>query len=220
MRIQIGNEIIELKTPDIKGKAIVGIAFAILLVAAILTSFYTVKVEEEGVVMRFGKHVDTVSPGLHFKMPFGIDQVIPVPTKRQLTQEFGFETAQGARNFYKHTNAREMEFEKNMVTGDLNAVLVEWVVQYHIAEADNFLFRVRDPDETLRDASESIMRQIVGDRTVDEVITVGRQEIGDQSEVMLQELIALYGLGFEVDQVQLLNVDPPTPVQASFIEVK
>jgi membrane protease subunit HflK len=112
-----------------------------------------------------------------------------------------------------------MELEKNMVTGDLNAALVEWVIQYRITEPEKYLFRVRNPEETLRAASESVMREVVGDRTVDEVITIGRQEIESECTEKLKALVTLYELGITIDQIQLKNVDPPQPVQASFNEV-
>ncbi|MDF1860422.1 MAG: FtsH protease activity modulator HflK [Verrucomicrobiales bacterium] len=218
MRIQIGNEVVEIKTPDVNGKAILGIAAAMLLLAAAFTSFYTVQVEEAGIVLRFGKHVDTKDPGLHFKLPFGIDEVITVPVRRQQKQEFGFGTA-GNSNASQYVSPGEMELEKNMVTGDLNSALVEWVIQYRISDPGKYLFKVRNADATLRDASESIMRQVVGDRTVDEVITIGRQEIESECNQKLRELVDLYELGISIDQVQLKNVNPPMPVQGSFNEV-
>jgi membrane protease subunit HflK len=130
--------------------------------------------------------------------------------------EFGFYTPQYT-NQYQIGN--EPDREKAMVTGDLNAALVEWVVQYRINEPKKYLFDVRDPAQTLRDLSEAAMREVVGDRTVDEVITVGRQEIEIAALSRLQELVAKYQLGVVVDQVQLKNVNPPQPVQASFNEV-
>lgn len=218
MRIQIGEEIVEIKPPSVSGKTLLGIVVAILLVIAAFGVVYTVEVEEEGVVLRFGEHIDTVQPGLHFKLPFGIDEVYRVPTGRQQKQEFGFGTT-GATNPYQWTDQREMGLEKNMVTGDLNSALVEWVIQYRITEPENYLFKVRNADATLRDASESVMRQVVGDRTVDEVITIGRQEIESECNEKLKQLVALYELGITINQVQLKNVNPPEPVQASFNEV-
>jgi membrane protease subunit HflK len=106
-----------------------------------------------------------------------------------------------------------------MVTGDLNTALVEWVVQYRIADPENFLFKVREPHETLRAVSESVMREVVGDRTVDEVITVGRQEIEVEALARMQALATRYEMGVSIDQVQLKNINPPGPVQASFNEV-
>lgn len=218
MRIQVGNEIVELKPPSFSGKAVFGAIAAVVLIIAGLGSFYTVQVEEAGLVLRFGEHIETVEPGLHFKLPFGIDQVITVPVRRQQKQEFGFGTA-GNSNPNQWSSPGEMELEKNMVTGDLNAALVEWVVQYRITEPEKYLFRVRNADATLRDASESVMREVVGDRTVDEVITIGRQEIESEANEKLKKLVNLYELGIMIDQIQLKNVDPPQPVQASFNEV-
>ena len=106
-----------------------------------------------------------------------------------------------------------------MVTGDLNAALVEWVVQYRIADPFKFLFEVREPRETLRYVSESVMREVVGDRTVDEVITIGRQEIETEALVKMQALTSKYVMGISIDQVQLKNINPPKPVQESFNEV-
>ena len=179
---------------------------------------YSVQAEEEGIVMRFGKYVKTVQPGLRFKLPFGIDRVEFVAVRRQLKQEFGFGT-EGATNRSQLTSGSEQDQEKQMVTGDLNSALVEWVIQYRIEKPIEYLFNVRNADDTLRHASEAIMREVVGDRTVDEVITVGRQEIESESLKKLQDLVRRYGMGISIDQVQLKNVNPPEPVQSSFNEV-
>ncbi|HRQ88010.1 MAG TPA: FtsH protease activity modulator HflK [Bacteroidia bacterium] len=218
MRIQIGRDVFELNPPKfLKGKGLVVVAAALIGLIGMGGAIYTVEVEEQGVVLRFGAHIKTVPPGLHFKLPFGIDQVITVPVTRQLKEEFGFGSSQQGR--WSTHSSDESEFERNMVTGDLNSVLVEWVVQYRITDPENYLFRVRNADATLRHASESVMRRVVGDRTVDEVITVGRQEIETECSAKLKELVELYGLGITIDQVQLKDVDPPVAVQASFNEV-
>ena len=194
----------------------VGALLIVLLMAALLTSYYTVGAESEGVVLRFGKFFKTVEPGLHFKLPFGIDTVTVLPTRRQLKLEFGFSTA-------GYTNplqvGQDPEEEKSMVTGDLNAALVEWVVQYRIEDPRQYLFDVRNPEGTLRDLSEAAMREVIGDRTVDELITIGRQDIEIEALARMQDLSKRYHLGIRVDQVQLKNVNPPTQVQASFNEV-
>ncbi len=218
MRIQVGNEIVELKLPESLGKMIIIGPLALIAIVAAFSCFYTVQADEAGVVLRFGKNIQTVDPGLHFKLPFGIDQVTTVPVRRQQKQEFGFGT-QGNTNSRQWSSQQEMDMEKNMVTGDLNTALVEWVIQYRVTNPENYLFKVRNADDTLRDASESVMREVVGDRTVDEVITVGRQEIESECNLKLKELVDLYELGISIDQVQLKNVDPPEPVQASFNEV-
>jgi len=196
---------------------LIGAAFVVLVVLIVLwTSYYTVAAESEGVVLRFGKFLKTVEPGLHFKLPLGIDEVNVLPTRRQLKLEFGFYTS-GYTNPAQPTQ-QQVE-EKSMVTGDLNAALVEWVVQYRIDEPKEYLFDVRNPDMTLRDLSEAAMREVIGDRTVDEVITIGRQDIEISALLRMQELAKRYKLGVRVDQVQLKNVNPPREVQASFNEV-
>lgn len=189
--------------------------FLVVLIGAVLfSSIYTIDPEEAGVVLRFGKFVRTSNPGLHFKAPLGIERVIKLPVQRQLKQEFGFQSERS------NTRApRSTQGESNMLTGDLNAAVVEWVVQYRIDDPQQFLFRVRNVEETLRDMSEAVMRQVVGDRTVDEVLTVGRQEVADLAELKLQELCDQYENGIKIEQVVLQDVNPPNQVKASFNEV-
>jgi membrane protease subunit HflK len=205
-----------LQLPHIPVRLIAGVVAVILLIALGWTSCYTVQAESEGVVLRFGKFLKTVEPGLQFKLPFGIDQVTVLPTRRQLKLEFGFVTP-GYTNIDQP--ATDVEEERSMVTGDLNAALVEWVVQYRIDDPKQYLFDVRNPGQTLRDLSEAAMREVIGDRTVDEVITIGRQDIEISALARMQELAKRYKLGVRVDQVQLKNVNPPAEVQASFNEV-
>ncbi len=182
------------------------------------TAYYTVPSDSVAVVQRFGKYLKEVPPGLHFKLPLGIDTATIVPVKRQLKQEFGF-TTPGASDPYQSPGLADEELETQMVTGDLNAALVEWVVQYRISDPVKFLFEVREPSETLRYVSESVMREVVGDRTVDEVITIGRQEIETEALTKMQALSTKYAMGISIDQVQLKNINPPEPVQESFNEV-
>lgn len=193
-------------------------ATALVIVFILLSSLYTVPTESQAVVVRYGKIIKTAEPGLHWKLPLGIDRHFPVQVRRQLKLEFGFGTA-GATNVSQASDPNEWDAERSMVTGDLNAVLVEWVIQYRIDDPAQFLFAVREPEATLRDLSESVMREIVGDRTVDEVITFGRQEIEAQAVAKLQEVASSYDMGLMIDQVQLKNVNPPQRVQASFNEV-
>jgi membrane protease subunit HflK len=195
---------------------VIGVLLIFLLIVVLLTSSYTVGAESEGVVLRFGKFFKTVEPGLHFKLPLGIDAVTVLPIRRQLKLEFGFTTA-GYTNPIQA--GQDPEEEKSMVTGDLNAALVEWVVQYRIEDPRQYLFDVRNPEGTLRDLSEAAMREVIGDRTVDELITIGRQDIEIEALARMQELSKRYQLGIRVDQVQLKNVNPPSQVQASFNEV-
>ena len=193
-----------------------GLALLVLLAAGLARGVYTVGPESVGVIQRFGRFVGTVGPWLRFKLPFGIDTVTIVPVKRQLKMEFGFGTP-GANDFSQVS--RQPGLESDMVTGDLNAAHVEWVVQYEISDPEAYLFNMREPAATLRDLAESVMREVVGDRTVDEVLTIGRQGIETDSMSRLTALVQELSMGLKVQQVQLKNVHPPTPVQSSFDEV-
>ncbi|WP_205927434.1 FtsH protease activity modulator HflK [Rhizobium sp. P32RR-XVIII] len=192
-----------------------GVALVALLA---WTALYTVPSDSVAVVQRFGRYLKDVPSGLHLKLPMGIDAATIVPVKRQLKQEFGF-TTPGAADPYQSPQLQEATRETQMVTGDLNAALVEWVVQYRISDPVKFLFEVREPSGTLRSVSESVMREVVGDRTVDEVITIGRQEIESEALTKMQALSTKYAMGISIDQVQLKNINPPEPVQESFNEV-
>ena len=198
-------------------RGIITLVIIALIALGAWTAYYTVPSDSVAVVQRFGKYLKNVPPGLHFKLPLGIDKASIVPVKRQLKQEFGFSTP-GASDPYQSPRG-DGKRETEMVTGDLNAALVEWVVQYRISDPVNYLFEVREPSETLRYVSESVMREVVGDRTVDEVITIGRQEIENEALAKMQELSTKYIMGISIDQVQLKNINPPLPVQESFNEV-
>lgn len=204
--------------PGSGGRGFVVIAALLLTGLGAWTSYYTVPSDSVAVVQRFGKYLTQVPPGLHFKIPLGVDEATIVPVKRQLKQEFGFSTP-GATDSFQSPRTRDARRETEMVTGDLNAALVEWVIQYRISDPVKFLFEVREPGETLRYVSESVMREVVGDRTVDEVITIGRQEIESEALIKMQALSTKYAMGISIDQVQLKNINPPRPVQESFNEV-
>lgn len=194
-----------------------GVVALILLLVTALSSFYTIAPEELGILLRLGRYRGTehdAGPGLHFKLPF-IDTVMKLPVQRQLKAEFGFRTeAVGVRSDFA-----SVPDEANMLTGDLNVAVVEWVVQYRIVDPYRYLFKVRNVESTFRDMSEAVMRKVVGDRTVTEALTVGRAEIADEVKVKLQELAERYQTGIRVDQVVLQGVDPPDLVRASFNEV-
>ena len=195
------------------------IAVTVLLLGwALYSSIFTVPAESVGVLQRFGHYHDEVNPGLHFKMPFGVDRITLVPVKRQLKEEFGFATP-GAGFADQSSPPQQWELETTMVTGDLNTALVEWIIQFRIEQSFDFLFKVRNPGATLRDVSESVMREVIGDRTVDEVLTIGRQDIESTAQIKLQELVNKYEMGLRIDQVQQKNVNPPRPVQESFDRV-
>jgi membrane protease subunit HflK len=194
----------------------IGAALAMMLLAGLARGVYTVGPESVGVVQRFGRFIGAVGPGLRFKLPFGIDTVTILPVKRQLKMEFGFGTPGGQ---HPDQASFEQEQESDMVTGDLNAAHVEWVVQYEIDDPERYLFNHREPGPTLRDLSESVMREVVGDRTVDEVLTIGRQGIENEAIAELTALVQQLHMGLRVQQVQLKNVHPPKAVQRSFEEV-
>jgi membrane protease subunit HflK len=190
------------------------IALAVLAALLLLTSFYTIDPEEVGVVLRFGRYVRTAESGLNLKLPLGIERVTKVPVERQLKEEFGFRTAvPGVRTQYVQDG---FDDESLMLTGDLNIADVEWVVQFRIVDPYKFLFRVRNVRETFRAMTEAVVREVVGDRTVNEVLTVGRQEVATLVEQQLQALCDQYETGLKVEQVVLQNVNPPEKVKPSF----
>lgn len=195
-----------------------GLLAGILAIWFVASGYYTVPADSQGLMLRFGRYAGTSEPGLHFKIPFGVDQILIAPVRRQLKQEFGFSTP-GATNPHQASSHEEQDRERTMVTGDLNAASVEWIIQYRIRDPKHFLFNMRDPDYVLRDLSEAVLRDVVGDRTVDEVITIGRQDIETDALTKLRALADRFELGLMIDQVQLKNVNPPQPVQSSFNEV-
>lgn len=185
----------------------------LIIIIVAWSGFFQVGPEEVGVITRFGKYTRTVESGLNFKIPFA-EKVIKVPVERQQKLEFGFRTTRAdIRSQYSRSGVRD---ESLMLTGDLNLADVEWVVQYRIDDPVHYLFKVRNPETTLRDISEASMRQVVGDRTVNEVLTVGRTEIAATLEVKMQELCDDYFLGVKIDQVVLQDVNPPESVKDAF----
>ena len=203
--------------PRIPRRTAAALIVLLLAVAAGFGSLYQVQPEEVGIVLRFGEYVRTTEPGLRAKLPLA-EQVLKVPVQRQLKQEFGFRTVDaGIRTLYAPD--RQFADEAVMLTGDLNVAVVEWIVQYRVADPYLFLFKVRNLGETFRAMNEAVMREVVGDRTVTEVLTVGRQEIESRVEERLQELANQYEMGITIDQVVLQDVNPPDPVKPSWDEV-
>jgi modulator of FtsH protease HflK len=201
-----------------KAKAGAAVLALVALVGA-LSCYYQVEPDEVGVIRRLGRYIGTSDPGPHFRIPFGIDRVQKVPVQRQLKMEFGFRTeAAGVQTAYRPATA-ELRKESLMLTGDLNVAVVEWIVQYKIKDPYAFLFKVRNVDETLRLLSEAAMRSVVGDHSVNEVLTTGRQKIATEAKQSLQHLADRYNAGVDVQQVVLQDVNPPDPVKPSFNEV-
>ncbi len=200
------------------GSAIVYLPVLLIVLWAVFSSFYTVQPEQQAVVKRFGAVVNITDPGLHFKLPFGIDRVQRVASARVLKQEFGFRSVGEVNN---RTSYSESDFtsESLMLTGDLNVIDVEWVVQYRIQDPIKYLYQLREPDLTLRDISESVMRRVVGNRLGSEVLTVGRVEIAQGARDEIQGIMDLYDSGIHVITVELQDVVPPKAVRPAFNEV-
>ncbi len=198
----------------ITAKRILLVIVGVILLAILATCFYTVEADEIAVVLMFGKSVRQTEPGLHFKLPLGIEQPINVPVRKVFKQEFGFRTLKaGVRTQY---DTRDYGEESLLLTGDLNIADVEWVVQYKIESPEKFLFSVRNPQLALRDLAESVMSRVIGDRIVTEVLTVGRIEIAAEVEQHLQALLDRYETGLGIATVTLQDVNPPEEVKSAF----
>lgn len=216
-KINIGGE--EVSIPAGINRSTVSLAaLAVLILILFLGSIYQIEPEEMGVLLRFGKFVRTSDPGLHLKLPLGIEKLTKVPVQRQLKMEFGFRTVRpGIRTEYQTT--RESVKEAVMLTGDLNVAVVEWIVQYKIKDPYKYLFKLRDASSTFRYMNEAVVRRIIGDASVDEVITIGRARLALEAKEELQMLCDLYEIGIEVNQLIFQDVNPPDPVKPSFNEV-
>jgi len=178
---------------------------------------YSIGPDEVGVIQRFGKYIGLSSPGLHVKMPFGIDKATPIKVEKIFKEEFGVRTTRpGVRTEY---SPRQYLEESLMLTGDLNILDVRWIVQFKIKEPVKLLFAVRDPQDVLRDVSEVVMRRLVGDYSVDEVLTIKREEIDHLSQVEMQKILDSYSTGVQIVTVKLLDVNPPEKVKPAFNEV-
>lgn len=212
MRIQVGES-----TYNISGKWLRSVIWIVLAVTIVASGLYSVGADEVGVIQRFGKYVRSTEPGLHIKVPFGVESVTKVKVKKVFKQEFGFRTIRAdVRTQYSGKKYLE---ESLMLTGDLNVADVEWIVQYRIKDPYNFLFKVRDPEETLRVMSEAVVRRVVGDRDVTSILTVGRIEIAERAQTGLQEILDAFEAGIEIVTVKLQDVNPPEPVKPAFNEV-
>lgn len=181
------------------------------------SSFYQVGTEETGVVVRLGSFTQFAEPGLHFKVPFGVDQVYIAKTGRVLKEEFGFRTLQaGERTQYSEDQFDE---ESLTLTGDLNVSDIEWIVQYQIADPYKFLFHIEDPRSTIRDVAESAARSVVGNSNVTDVLTTERALIAAAIQQDLQATLDSYDIGVRIVTVKFQDVNPPQAVKAAFNEV-
>jgi membrane protease subunit HflK len=192
------------------------IALVIILIL-ISSSVYTIGVNEVGVIQRFGKYVRTTSPGLNFKLPWGIEKLTKVKVRLVYKEEFGLRTIMpGVRTQYARPTAYLNE--SLMLTGDLNVAVVPWIVQYRIKDPYKYLFKVRNVNSTLRDLAEASMRMVVGDRSINEVISK-REEIADQAKQLLQKELDEAETGLNVVTIEMKKTNVPEPVQPSFNEV-
>ncbi len=226
---------------DFKNNMRAGVVLAglALLAMALYTSFYRVDASEQGIVLRFGKHARTVNPGLQMKLPWPIENVYTVPVKKVQSLEFGFRTVSAGRKTEYAKRNSQLDDVADMLTGDLNIAHVEWVVQYKIDDAMASLFNIGDENslygdfissirqedinpalpDTIRDVSETVMRKLVGDRSVDSVLTMGREEISAEAKIEIQEMLDVFEAGVEIITVKLQTTSPPESVKDAFQEV-
>ena len=216
MDFQMPN-VSQFRPPSVPVKTIGRVIAVLIALAIAFTTWFTVDPEEAGIVLRFGRFVRQVPSGLHLKLPAPIETVVKVPVERQLKEEFGFRTLDaGVRTTY---SKEAFEAESLMLTGDLNVGVVEWTAQFRVRDPYKYLFKVRNVRATFRDMNETVMREVIGDRSVNEVLTVGRQEIAAEVEHRLQVLCDQYETGIKVEQIVLQDVNPPDAVKPSFNEV-
>lgn len=197
-------------------KYIIPVAFIIGIIIIGYSSVFTVKANQEAAILRFGKYTETVGPGLHFKLPFGIDRVFVGEVKRIYNEEFGYRTIRSGRESMIDYNFRGASEVSLMLTGDRNCAEVHWVVRYKIKNLKDFLFNVRDVQSTIRDVSEAVMRRIVGDMSIDEVLTIGRRRIEEIAEADIETVLDTYGCGIDIQVVNLKGVNPPEEVKDAF----
>jgi modulator of FtsH protease HflK len=204
-------------SPSSSRRLILMIVVFVVLVVVGINSYYTVDPQETAVIQRFGRYIGTADAGLHFKIPFGVDTVSKIVTGQVLNSEYGYRTQKA--DVRSQFQEKGFEQESLMLSGDLNVLNVQWVVQYQINDPVDYLFKVSGVEATLNDISESVMRRIVGNRYSDEVITVGRESVADQCRKEIQEIMDLYQTGLKIVAVKLQTVSVPNPVLASFNEV-
>ena len=216
-RVNIGGEEIQLP-PISKNHIIIGVV-VLIVVILLFTSYYTIRTEEVGVIKRFGRYTTTTMPGLHFKIPFGVETVTKIKGSRYIfREEFGYRTAKAGIRTQLRRDVNLLS-ESLMLTGDLNIATVEWVVQYRINDPKAYLFNVRDITKTIRDVAESVTRQIVGDHSVDEAWILSRLEIALLIKEDMQEMLNTYKTGIVIENVELQDVNPPEKVRPAVNQV-
>jgi len=211
------EEEVRVNSPLPLSKGWVGlVVLGIIVVIVLFSTFYQVGPDEVGVIKRFGRYMRITDPGLHVRIPFA-ESVTKVKVKRIFKEEFGFRTLEpGIKTIYAPERWQD---ESLMLTGDLNVAVVEWIVQYMVIDPYKYLFKIRDVQGTIRDVSEVVMRMVVGDRSVDEVLTVGRTEAALEAQNKLQQILDSYDAGIKIVTLKLKDVNPPDSVKPSFNEV-
>ncbi|MFP4177035.1 MAG: FtsH protease activity modulator HflK [Candidatus Brocadiia bacterium] len=197
----------------------VGIVVLGLLGWAAATGYYTVEPNEQAVLLRFGRAVDVRGPGLHLKLPFGLDTTRKVEVTEKKREEFGFRTREAGVETVYEKDASGLREEARMLTGDLNILNIQWIVRYQVEEIRDYFFNVRKPVEAVRDTSEAVMRMVVGNSSVDEALTIGRGRIQTTAREMIQDRLDAYDSGIRVVAVRLKDVSPPEDVKEAFNEV-
>jgi membrane protease subunit HflK len=191
------------------------VAAVVVLIILVGTTFYIVDQAEEAVVTRFGKYLQINEPGIHFQLPFGIDDHYTINVKNVQTEEFGFKTVtRGYSPTYQNQTV-----ESTMLTGDLNIIEVEWIIQYRIVDPKAWVFNVNDRKRTIRDVSRSAINMLVGDRGIMDIMGPSRSVIENEGIAFMNETFRGYGLGIDVIAVKLQNIDPPAGVQDAFDDV-
>ncbi len=212
-------EKIKLKLEGFKGGPVL-IGAVVVVVAIFWTAWFTVQPEETGIVQRFGKVMRTAGPGLHFKLPFGVEKVRFLPTARVLKEEFGFRTvASVPGDKSRYDQSASFKVESLMLTGDLNVIDVQWIIQYRIEDPIRYLFQVRNTAQTIRDTTEAVMRRVVGNRLGGDVLTTGRVAVASEAKNEIQKILTAYEAGVRLVTVELQDVTPPDSVKPAFNEV-
>jgi modulator of FtsH protease HflK len=209
------------RAASLGARRITAIVVGVLALIFLSSTWFTVQPEETGIVQRFGAVERTAGPGLHFKFPDGIESVRLVPTARVLKEEFGFGTTAaggGGRTQYA-ADTRAFKNVSLMLTGDLNVIDVQWIVQYRIEDPVRYLFQVRESRQTIRDIAEAVMRRVVGNRLGSDVLTVGRVAVSTEVKEEMQKILSAYETGVRLVTVELQDVTPPDPVKPAFNEV-
>ncbi len=196
-----------------------GILLILIAVLAIwmISGFYTVGPEEQGVVLRFGKYIETTSSGLNYHLPTPIEKVIVVPVTTTRNIEIGFRKGADRGG---QINTRNLDDESLMLTGDENIVDVNFVVQWYVGNAADYLFNVRSPSQNIKDGAESVMREIMGRTEIEFALSEGREQIRQEAQQMLQEMLDSYKAGIIITSLLMQRVDPPATVIDDYRDVQ